>query len=115
MVERRQPLLGDLFGGADLLDLAARRHLAVLLSVAGRPPPLLPGELPATPLPRDAEEVERLPRAIEDGLGKEALARLGGQRLGEIVPAVAGRNGPIITASWPPRLRSLLETNEATS
>lgn len=115
MAERQQPLLGDLFTGADALALAARRELAALLAVPGRPPALLPGDLPGATLPGGSRGHGALQQVIEAGLGKEVLAVLGHQRLGEVVPAVAGRDSPIAMASWPARLRALLVGNRATT
>lgn len=115
MAERQQPLLVDLFTGADALALASRRELAALLAVPGRPPALLPGDLPGATLPGGSRGHGALQQVIEAGLGKEVLAVVGHQRLGEVVPAVAGRDSPIAMASWPARLRALLVGNGATT
>ncbi|MGI8758593.1 MAG: hypothetical protein ACR2K0_04735 [Acidimicrobiales bacterium] len=110
-----QPRLGEVFSGWDGLGVAARRSLAGLLMVPGRPPPLLAGELAAVALPRRADELHSLGAVVEDGLGPEALVPLAGWRFDEVVPAIRGREADIASARWPARLRNLLERNQVST
>lgn len=109
------PHLGDLFCGWDGLDVAARRRLAALLVVPGRPPPLLPGELASAALPRRGDDLVSLGAIVEDGLGTEALALLAGLRFADVVPAIRRHGGDIASAPCPGRMRALLERNRVTT
>lgn len=111
----REPRLGDLFSGWDELDVPARRRLAALVMVPGRPPPLLPGELAAAALPRQIDELHALGTVVESGIGTGALAAWSEKRFGEVVPAIRGREVDIASAAWPIRLRNLLKCNHVTT
>lgn len=108
-------LLGDLFFPCEVLPVVARRRLAGLLPVAGRPPALLPADLRSHPLPHDADGRAAVSRAITTGLESGVLAQLAGWRLHDVVPAIRGRHGGVAAGACPPRARSVLECNGATT
>ncbi len=88
---QRPPVFGDVFAGADRLNVAARLRLSGLLAVPGRAPAMLAGQLAELPLPTDAAARVAVVATIASALDSSALQAFSAWRLDDLVPALRGR------------------------
>lgn len=110
-----QPPLAALITRCDVLSLDARLRLAALLGAPGHPLAFRPGELATRFLPLAPDARAAVGRAVVDGLGPEALARMAPCRLDLLFPAIGGRAGGVAAHRVPARLLAVLEREGAAS
>ena len=109
MEQTSRPVLGDVFAPVDVLTAQARLELASRLSVLGRAPAILPGELAALALPAAADVLAAVGEAIVAGLGPAAISALRDRRLDTVVPVLRGSDSDIVARSLPDRLLRLVQ------
>ncbi len=115
MPDSEQPRLRLLFPRIEVLPVPTRRRLAELLAVPGASPALLSEEILALPLPAAPDDQASVRQAIQAGLDRGSLAHLAELQVGEVVPAIEGRDGFIGTLPCSPRLRAVLQRSGVAS
>lgn len=108
MQQNRSPVLGDVFGPAEVLTVQARLRLMELLTLPGQALTILPRQLAAAALPADDETLAVIRGVVEAGIDEAALVRLAASRLDVVVPALTTADLEALVARVPPRIRGPL-------